>query len=91
MKNCDAYLKQTERILDNVYSKGYSDGFEKAKEKYGQHSRGTAHIKRATNEEVKRHGIELFGWCDCGKPIEGRWVHMANFCPWCGKVMERDK
>lgn len=91
MENLYDYLKQTKEMLDDVYSKGYSIGFEKAKEKYGKYSRGTAHVKRATNEETEMHGIELFGWCDCGKPIEGRWVGMANFCPWCGRVMEWNK
>lgn len=34
---------------------------------------------------------ELWGWCDCGKAIEGRWIGLANFCPWCGRVMEWKK
>ena len=43
----------------------------------------------ATKEQIKLHGIELAGWCvECNKPIEGRWIGMANFCPWCGRVIK---
>ena len=24
----------------------------------------------------------------CNNPIEGRWIGMANFCPWCGAKMD---
>lgn len=68
-------------------NKAYAEGFDRAKREYGE-SRGVAHCHRATQEEVEMHGVELWGWCDCRKPIEGRWVGMANFCPWCRKVME---
>ena len=38
---------------------------------------------------IKLYGIELAGWCaECKKPIEGRWIGMANFCPWCGRVIK---
>lgn len=43
----------------------------------------------ATEEQIKKHGFELAGWCvECEKPIEGRWIGMANFCPWCGRVIK---
>ncbi|MCM1200244.1 MAG: hypothetical protein NC548_31285 [Lachnospiraceae bacterium] len=87
MEDMKGYLNQIERTLQWVRSDGYKDGYNKAKEEYGQ-SKGITHCHRATKEEVERHGIELHGWCDCGKPIEGRWVGLANFCPWCGKIME---
>lgn len=91
MKNMENYLTHAHRLFDSIYSDGYTDGHNSAKEKYGQHERGTAHVKRATPEEIEKHGIELHGWCDCGRPIEGRWVGMANFCPWCGRVIEWEK
>ena len=48
----------------------------------------TSAEEKATEEEIKLHGIELAGWCvECNKPIEGRWIGMANFCPWCGRVI----
>ena len=84
----ESYLKRVEEIFSCAYSNGYADGYKEAKEQFGQHSRGTAHIELATPEQVKRWGKELFGWCDCGRAIEGRWVGLANFCPWCGRVME---
>lgn len=87
MKEFESYLKQTERVFQNIYSNGYTDGYNSAKEEYG-HSKGIAYCKRATSEEIQKHGIDLHGWCTCGKPIEGRWVGMANFCPWCGKIMD---
>lgn len=42
-------------------------------------------------EQVESWGMELWGWCDCGKAIEGRWVGLANFCPWCGRVIEWER
>lgn len=87
MKEFESYLKQTERVFQSIYSNGYTDGYNSAKEEYG-HSKGIAYCKRATSEEIQKHGIDLHGWCTCGKPIEGRWVGMANFCPWCGKIMD---
>lgn len=91
MKNMESYLSRAEEIFNSAYSNGYSDGFKKAKEEYGQHSRGTAHVRMATPEQVERWGVELHGWCNCDKPIEGRWVGLANFCPWCGRVIEWEK
>lgn len=67
MKLSENYLEQTERIFQSIYSNGYTDGYNFAKEEYG---------------------IDLHGWCSCGKPIEGRWVGMANFCPWCGRKID---
>ena len=87
MKDMENYLSRIKDILRWVRSDGYSDGFNKAKEEFGK-SKGIAHVHRGTPEEIESHGIELWGWCDCGKPIEGRWVGMANFCPWCGKIIE---
>lgn len=48
------------------------------------------HVERSTPQERKKYGSDIHGWCDCGKPIEGR-VRMAKFCPWCGKVMVWNK
>lgn len=90
MKNYDGLLNQISGFFDIVRNEGYSAGKEEAKKMYGQ-SKGIAHCKKATQEECDRHGIELWGWCDCGKPIEGRWVGLANFCPWCGKIIEWKK
>lgn len=78
---------QASDLLDRAYSEGYSDGKKNAKEEYGN-SKGIAHVHRATEEQIERYGTELHGWCDCGKPIEGRWVGGINFCPWCGKIIE---
>lgn len=86
-KEFKSYLNQTERIFQSIYSNGYTDGYNSAKEKYGR-SKGVAHCKRATNEQIQKYGIDLWGWCDCGKAIEGTWVGLANFCPWCGKIMD---
>lgn len=91
MKNIDGYLRRVNEIFQTAYSDGYADGFEKAKEEYAHHSRGIAHCHRATKEEVEKYGFELHGWCDCGKPIIGRWAGLANFCPWCGRVIEWEK
>lgn len=89
MKNQEYYKRASKQLFDSIYSDGYEDGFKKAREQFGQHSRGVAKIKRASKEDVERWGIELFGWCECGNAIEGRWVGMANFCPWCGRVMDK--
>lgn len=51
-------------------------------------AKGIAHVHKATKEQIEKHGLELSGWCDCGKPIEGRWAGWINFCPWCGKIIE---
>lgn len=90
MENYDGLLNQISRFFDIVRNDGYSEGKETAKKEYGQ-SKGIAHCRKATQEERERHGLELLGWCDCGKPIEGRWVGLANFCPWCGKIIEWEK
>ena len=88
MKKFDGYLHQITSFLDGAYSQGYTDGYDRAKTLFGEHDRGVAHFQRATEEEIKLHGIELAGWCsECNKPIEGRWIVMANFCPWCGRVI----
>lgn len=91
MKNIEYYEKMGRDLYNKAYSDGYKDGISKGKEKYGQHSRGTAHCRVATQEEIEQWGKELWGWCDCGKSIEGRWVGLANFCPWCGRVMDWEK
>lgn len=79
------------RIFDEIfecsYDLGWKHGEKHAKLDYGE-SKGVAHVTKATKKDIKECGTELFGWCDCGKPIEGRWVGMANFCPWCGKIIE---
>ena len=84
MKNIEYYDRMAKDLYNKAYSDGYSDGVNRGKEQYGQHSRGTAHCTRATKEQIESWGRELWGWCDCGKAIEGRWVGLANFCPWCG-------
>lgn len=86
----DYLFEDAKKTLEDAYLKGYSDGIDQAKKKYGDF-KGIAHMKRATKEEIEQWGIELVGWCDCGKAIEGRWVGMANFCPWCGKIMDWEK
>ena len=89
MKKFDGYLSQITSFLDGAYSQGYTDGYDRAKTLFGEHDRGIAHVERATAEQIKMHGIELAGWCtECEKPIEGRWIGMANFCPWCGRVIK---
>lgn len=80
-------LDQMSKLLDRAYSEGYADGRKNAKEEYGN-SKGIAHVHKATKEQIEKHGLELSGWCDCGKPIEGRWAGWINFCPWCGKIIE---
>lgn len=87
MKNTDYYERIARDLYNKAYSDGYGDGYDRAKEEYGQHQRGTACWRRATEDEIDRWGEELVAWCDCGKPIEGRWVGFANFCPWCGRVV----
>lgn len=79
--------EQISDLLECAYSEGYSAGFEQAKKDYGVDKTGVAHWERATKEQIESWGPELVGWCDCGKPIEGRWVGHANFCPWCGKTI----
>ena len=89
MKKFDGYLSQIVDILNGAYSQGYEAGYGKAKSLFGEHSRGIAHFERATEEQIKKYGFELAGWCvECEKPIEGRWIGMANFCPWCGRVIK---
>lgn len=87
MKNMDGYLRRAESIFNSAYNDGYSAGEAKAKEEYSQ-SKGIAHVKRATPEDIERWGIELSGWCDCGNAINGRWSGLINFCPWCGKIIQ---
>ena len=88
MKKFDGYLSQITSFLDGAYSQGYKEGFDNAKNIFGEHDRGIAYFERATEEQIKIYGIELAGWCtECDKPIEGRWIGMANFCPWCGRVV----
>lgn len=92
MSGIDDYCQRTfNSLIEHVRSQAYKDGYEKAKEDYGTHLRGTAHCKKATIDEIEVHGFELFGWCDCGRPIEGRWVGFARFCPFCGRVIEWGK
>lgn len=91
MKNIEYYDRMAKDLYNKAYSDGYSDGVRRGKEQYGQHSRGAAHCTRATKEQRETWGMELWGWCDCGKAIEGRWIGLANFCPWCGRVMEWKK
>lgn len=83
----DKITDEIRGILKRVYSQGYSAGLAAGKEKFGQ-EKGITSCQRASKEDVERYGTELFGWCSCGRPIEGRWVGAINFCPWCGKLIE---
>ena len=80
-----------EDAINAARTDGYEAGFNQAKENYGNAGNGIAHCHRATDEEIEMHGIELWGWCECGRPIIGRWAGLANFCPWCGKIIEWEK
>lgn len=84
----DWIMRDCERLATRIHNAGYEEGCAAAKKHYGQAGNGIAHCRRATDEERKTHGKELWGWCNCGKPIVGRWAGLANFCPWCGKVIE---
>ena len=90
MQRTEFYISgrnRSERPDQAEPSEGYADGRKNAKEEYGN-SKGIAHVHKATKEQIEKHGLELSGWCDCGKPIEGRWAGWINFCPWCGKIIE---
>lgn len=78
---------QISSLVNKMYSIGYTDGRNYTKEQYNN-IRGITHVRRATEEEIERFGSELHGWCDCGRPIEGRWVGGITFCPWCGKMIQ---
>lgn len=82
------YVSRFMDIVSSIKNNSWSEGYEKAKKEYGEHSRGVAHCKKATREEIEMYGPELHGWCDCGRPLEGRWVGMARFCQWCGRAIE---
>lgn len=84
------YHRDIDDALKRAYNDGYSEGHKYAKEKYANY-RGIAHCHKATLEEIDQHGIDLWGWCECKNPIIGRWAGLANFCPWCGKVIEWGK
>ena len=85
------YEKRTVNdLLRYAKSKGYSQGFDDAKKRYAE-MRGIVHCTRASQEDIEEYGIDLAGWCECGKPINGRWAGMINFCPWCGKIIEWEK
>lgn len=83
----DKITDEVRGILKRVYSQGYSAGLAAGREKFGQ-EKGIAYCQRASTEDMEKYGTELFGWCSCGRPIEGRWVGAINFCPWCGKIIE---
>lgn len=83
-------MRTAKELYKSAYSEGYVDGEKAAKESYGQ-SKGIAHCHKATLDEMDEWGLELWGWCDCGKPILGLWVGHANFCPWCGKIIEWER
>lgn len=87
MEDMEKYFHMAESAFRSAYNDGFKSGYNTAKEKYGN-SRGITHCHKATPEEIEQHGIELWGWRECGKPIIGRWAGFANFCPWCGKVIE---
>ena len=70
-------IEYYDRMAKDLCNKAYSDGY----------SDGVNRGK----EQIESWGRELWGWCDCGKAIEGRWVGLSNFCPWCGRVMEWEK
>lgn len=82
-------LESCGNAIDNAYSDGWSDGYAKARQDYADAGKGIAKCERATPEEVRKWGSALFGFCtECHKAIEGRWVGLGNFCPWCGRAME---
>ena len=92
MNKAESIKKHTEQMakhIEYVYSDGYSAGYSYAKEEFGSHERVIAKCKRATMEQIEKFGTELYGWCtECEKALEGRWVSLINFCPWCGRVIE---
>ena len=36
MKNTEYYERESKHLFDSIYNDGYKDGFEKAKEEFGQ-------------------------------------------------------
>lgn len=78
---------QISSLVNKMYSIGYMDGRNSIKQDC-DNSNGIAHVHKATDDEIERFGNELHGWCDCGSPIEGRWVGYIKFCPWCGKIIQ---
>lgn len=78
--------EDTKHWIDRAYNLGYVKGKEDALIELGNSGKGTANLVSATEDQKEKHGRELIGWCsECQKPIEGRWVGFANFCPWCGR------
>lgn len=77
---------QNEYWLKRAHELGYEKGKAEAIKEICNSGKGTANLINATTEQREKHGNELIGWCsECEKPIEGRWVGFANFCPWCGR------
>lgn len=83
----EKYTDRVLEILNWAYNDGYRDGKAQATADYGK-AQGIAHCYGATPEEIETYGMELWGWCQCGRPIIGRWAGFINFCPWCGKIIE---
>lgn len=78
--------REVEHWLRRAHDLGYVKGKKETIEELGNSGKGTANLIKAKEEHRKKHGFELIGWCsECGKAIEGRWVGLANFCPWCGR------
>lgn len=80
-----------DELLENVRKEGYEQGYADATKKYAEANKGTTVITPATPEEIKEHGSDLTGWCKCGRPINGRWSGLINFCPWCGRIVTWNK
>lgn len=87
MQDCKRRAEEENlKWLDRAYELGYEKGYQKAINECGNSKDGIANLVKATADEVQKYGTELIGWCSkCNKPIEGRWIGVSNFCPWCGR------
>ena len=71
-------IEYYDRMAKDLYNKAYSDGY-----------------SDGVNRGKEQYGQHSRGTAHCTRAtkeaIEGRWVGLANFCPWCGRVMEWEK
>lgn len=85
------YETNIESMFDDIYRLGYKHGVDETKIDYAtSNPKGDTKIIKASQEDIKKHGSQLWGWCEqCDKPIEGRWVGSINYCPFCGRTVTK--
>lgn len=82
--------KDVNDFLRIAYNIGYKKGMQKAMDAIREKNDGVTTLVEATEEQEQKWSYcNLKAWCEkCEKGISG-WWGMIDFCPYCGRMIDR--